>query len=158
MLYANGATNELCSTNHLLACCSSPFKERFRGYTAGTMNGAQGGAQLMHFKCGQEFPGSHLCHASELSRAHPTAPPPTAGAWLDTSVWPEGGSEYRRASVASRDMGRYSGQDDSSNCNAWTQLSYVSYGTTYYTRGLVVTPSNWTNALCSELHPLACCQ
>jgi hypothetical protein len=79
----SGASYQLCKDPRPLACCKSPMREKFRGFTQATVTGDVGGRERMHFLCGSEMPGSHLCHHAEYVRAAPRVAPPVARAWVD---------------------------------------------------------------------------
>jgi hypothetical protein len=138
-----GLTNQVCSTPHVLACCNTPFREVFRGVTSTTTTGAAGGRAAMHALCAAQYPGSHLCHAAEYVRAHPTAL--TAGAWLDASSVNSGFD----ASSALPNSGRYLTSSSSWNCLNWT--------TTTNTYGGVNAADGLGNQVCSVARPVACC-
>ena len=94
-----------CKTTHVLACCSTPYKEKFAGFTTATMTGAVGGRALMHFACGSQFPGSHLCHAAEYSRAASTLSPPSGGAWIDYSGYQDSNGSWKGARHIAQKLG-----------------------------------------------------
>jgi len=148
------ATSDLCTAMHALACCSTPYVEKFRGFTAALTTGVHpGGRAEMHQLCGAEFAGSHMCHAAEYARAASTTSPPAGGAWLDYSGFLRS-STQATAEIASGDVGRYSGQLYSGNCDNWT----AAIDSSTVTRGLTITTSGATSALCTDSHPIACCQ
>jgi Collagen triple helix repeat (20 copies) len=152
---AGAITSTACTTTHVLACCATPFLEKFRGYTTATTTGALGGRAQMHAMCGAQFAGSHLCHTAELYRTQTASAPPVAGAWLDGSGYARNAGETRVTSdIASSHMGRYTGRDDQINCDSWTAT--VSEGSP--TQGEIVTVAGPTSAACTTAHPLACCQ
>ncbi|HEY3357896.1 MAG TPA: hypothetical protein VGQ83_31885 [Polyangia bacterium] len=157
VLKADGVSGtDRCSNAHVLACCSSPFVERFAGFTT-SMTGTAGGRALMNFACATQFSGSHLCHSAEYARSHPTTSPPAGGAWIDWSATTNSqATVYASDETAAVDAGRYVGAIDS-NCRNWTIASYVEFGSTYYTHAPLVTPTGGTTALCSTSHPAACC-
>ena len=144
-----GVLDTRCETAHVLACCSTVYRERFRGFTSSTTAGAAGGRAQMHAACGREFPSSHLCHVAEYSRATPTIAPPATGAWLDASgiVGPSGVALVDE--VASSRVGRATQAGES--CDNWTtsDASVV---------GLTTRPGGAFEAACSLARPLACCE
>jgi hypothetical protein len=156
MITTASYTNAVCTTTHVLACCSTPYVETFRGFTTATVTGARpGGRAEMHQLCGAQFAGSHLCHAAEYYRANPTTSTPAGGAWIDASGYSRtaGGANVAN-DVASVHMGRYGGPLYSGNCDNWTATT--DGGTTTF--GDTVTALAVTNAVCTSSHPLACCQ
>lgn len=150
-----GWTDVLCTTTHVLACCSTPFLEKFRGFTTATTTGVTSGRAAMHALCGTQFPGSHLCHIAEYERAQVTVSPPAAGAWIDASGYFEtaGGGTVANDAATSH-VGRFSGVLDFHNCENWTAAT-AGGNTTF---GDVITPAGWTDVLCTTQHSLACCQ
>lgn len=133
-----------CNVARAIACCNTPYRERFRGFTSATHTGAMGGRAAMHRACAQEFAGSHLCHLAEYWRANPTTTPPAGGAWLDHSSFND----------ITEDMGAMprSGRSTypSSACTAWTNASAVDLA-------LTITPAGDQSQACSVARPLACC-
>lgn len=150
-----GVASALCSTSHVLACCSTPYTEKFKGFTTTTPTGVQtGGRAAMHAFCGAQFPGSHMCHAAEYGRANPTVTPPSGGAWLDGSGYlRNAGSAQETSEVASEHMGRYFGALQTVNCEAWSAA--MAGGSN--TAGLVVSSTGIASALCTTSHAVACC-
>jgi len=144
MLHPNLQLSGPCTETRPVACCNTPFRETFRGFTAAVTNGNAGGRAGMHARCALQFTGSHLCHAAEYHRAHPTVSPPTGGAWIDFSSY-NSGSDNRGAMPRS---GRSTSPDGT--CASWTTaISNRS--------ARVMTPLNDVNATCDTQHPLACC-
>ena len=150
-LEAGGAFLQGCAEQHVLACCSTPYRERFRGFTTATITGNGGGRALMHARCGAEFPGAHLCHVAEYERAASTVSPPPAGAWIDASGFatPSGGEIETR--VAAPGLGRWTGRHPYDNCENWTSAAGASAGFT-------VKPGLVTSNSCATVRPLACCE
>jgi len=144
MLHPSLAISGACGTERAVACCNTPFRERFRGFTTTTTNGNAGGRPGMHARCAQEFPGSHLCHMAEYHRAHPTTSPPASGAWIDNSSYNSAG-ENRAAMPRS---GRSTHPDGA--CASWTSDSA-------FRSGPLMTTANHTTATCDTQRPLACC-
>lgn len=149
-LTVSGQSQVSCTGTHALACCSTPARERFRGFsTASVTGGRPGGRAEMNQVCGAQFAGSHLCHISEYARANPTATPPAGGAWMDSSVYlRQQGDSIAENNVATHQMGlaAYASQ---LNCSAWTQTS--SFGYSYSAAGM-------SQGNCTASRPLACCE
>jgi hypothetical protein len=143
----NGITTAQCNTTHVVACCSTPFREKFAGFTPTSSTGVAGGRYAMHTLCGTAFPGSHLCHVSEFYRTQTATTPPAGGAWIDESGYPAN-EIYVNAVLAARDIGRYTGQLDTGNCQNWSTA----------TSGAIVTASGISTATCTTSLPLACCK
>jgi hypothetical protein len=150
-----GGSSAVCTTNHQLACCTTPYKEVFLGYTSAVTSGVAGGRNVMHSLCGAAFPSSHMCHVAEYYRAEPTAAPPASGAWLDYSGFPlnSAGAQVTSA-IADIHSGRYAGQLPFGNCDNWS--ASTDGGNT--TSGLTITSSGATTAVCTTTHPVACCE
>jgi hypothetical protein len=153
-LGVGGQFLQSCADARVLACCSSTYRERFRGYTSTTSTGAAGGRAAMHARCGVEFAGAHLCHVAEYERAAPTISPPTTGAWLDASGYasPSGGTIESRA--ASPNAGRWAGRSVYDNCANWTDAG-TSPG--FPSAGFTVRPGLVTSMSCAVARSLACC-
>jgi hypothetical protein len=144
----SGVTQAQCSTSHALACCSTPYAERFRGFSAAVTGTRAGGRAEMNQLCGVEFPGSHICHHAEYGRTNNATTIPAAGAWIDSSSHLRTqGDVFAINYVASASMGRYVG-GNTLNCGAWTTNGNVGY--TLTTNGLA-------QAQCNTAHPIACC-
>lgn len=154
-LNRDGAYLAACATQHVLACCSTPYLERFAGYTAATTTGAAGGRSEMHRRCGQEFPGSHLCHIAEYNRATPTVAPPASGAWIDTSGYPTPSGGSADITAAARNFGRVTAKADYDNCDNWTATAIPG---AYTLEGLAVAPVHAYSVSCATARPLACCE
>jgi hypothetical protein len=150
-----GADHAACTATRSLACCSTPYAERFRGFTTATVNGARtGGRNEMHQICGAQFPGSHLCFLAEYERATPTISPPAGGAWIDINGYLRSSSGvYTDGILSGRSTGRYAAQSDW-NCYAWTATAYA--GTTPL-HGAVIMPAGTEAKLCTASLPAACC-
>jgi hypothetical protein len=138
-------TNNACSASRVLACCNTPAKTRFAGFTSATTTGSAGGRPKMHAMCATAFPGSRLCHATEYIRAASASSVPSAGAWLDPSV-SNGTSTYNTGMPAS---GRYIGY--SGTCDSWSTAASGYNGTYVTTSGAI------TNNACSASRNVACC-
>jgi hypothetical protein len=150
-----GAYIAACTTTHVLACCSTPYQEHFRGFTTATTTGAAGGRAQMNYKCGQEFAGSHLCHIAEYNRATPTTTPPASGAWVDASGFPTPNGGQEEDSLASKHLGRVTGPGDYTNCDNWTATAIPGE---YGLQGLTVEPVHPYSVSCAVARPLACCE
>ncbi len=132
-----------CNVARPVACCNTPYREKFRGYTTPQTTGAAGGRAAMHGRCAAQFAGSHLCHLAEYERGHSTITPPAAGAWLDDSTWKtvaEDRCAVPRSGRNTNPMGE---------CDSWTAAS----GTT----GLVLSVGGVAQGDCGSAHVLACC-
>lgn len=148
------AVSQACTTMHSLACCSTPFAERFRGFTSASVTGVRpGGRAEMHQLCGMELPGSHMCHVAEYNRAHSTVSPPASGAWIDYSGYLRSSSQATNE-VAPGNVGRYSQQLYAGNCNNWTAAIDGSTPTS----GETITINGPISAICTTTRPIACCQ
>src|SRR5262249_47268855 len=99
-----GTAQATCNTSHVLACCNTAPLTVFAGVTIPTA--PMTGSIALHALCNANYPGSHLCHASEYSRASSSAPIPASGAWLDMSSDIEGSA---LSSASSPLFGRYAG-------------------------------------------------
>jgi hypothetical protein len=147
-------TSVQCTTSHALACCSTPYVEGFRGFTAASVTGARpGGRAEMHQLCGAQFAGSHMCHVAEYQRATPTVTPPAGGAWLDMSAYMRTSAQVDN-SIAPSFMGRSTSQNYTGNCNNWTATmsgSSITFGET-------ITDIGTTSTQCSSARPIACCE
>ncbi len=144
-----------CTATHVLACCATPFLEKFRGYTTATMTGAPGARAKMHALCGAQFAGSHLCHTAEYYRTQTATAPPSTGAWIDGSGYARNAGETERVTdVASLHMGRYTSKDDDANCDNWSSTTSLGQPT----QGEIVTTAGPGSAPCTSTHALACCQ
>lgn len=159
-LQPNGTNLADCSVARAIACCSTPFRERFSGFTTALVSGAPGGRAAMNRVCRQEFPSSHICHSAEYVRGHSRVSLlPGERAWVDGST-----------------IG-YLGHNDSSPDPSKTyQLSAASFGSAdaqRLVRGIwsgTENCDNWTNAsefglalpggglACSATARVACCE
>lgn len=141
-----------CTTTHPLACCGTPFRENFRGFTTQTVSGARpGGRSEMHQRCGAQFAGSHMCFHAEYERANPTVSPPASGAWLDISGYVRGGALVD-TTIANRTAGRFTATSDW-NCRGWFSLTSGTSGTF----GAAIKPSGLEAVSCASALPIACC-
>ncbi|MGE0397240.1 MAG: hypothetical protein AB7T06_11010 [Kofleriaceae bacterium] len=148
------ATSQQCTQSKALACCSTPTRAGFRGFTTATVTGARtGGRAEMHQACGAQFAGSHMCHAAEYYQSAPATSPPAAGAWLDASAYVRTGGADVSTSFASERLGRYAAFHELTNCGGWTLTTYSS-GAAY---GLRVTPNGITSTTCATALSVACC-
>jgi hypothetical protein len=146
-----------CPMPRPLACCATPYREEFAGFTAATTAGDVDGREQMHYRCALEFPGSHMCHVSEYARATPATTPPAAGACLDISSYFANNSVYQVDTLAARDGGRYAGQSNYNNCINWTANTYQSGSFTYDAGGAAITPSGFNSLPCPVARQVACC-
>jgi hypothetical protein len=155
VLTAATLTQIQCSNARPLACCSTPYKEQFAGYTAPTNGAKTGGRAEMNQLCGVEFPGSHICHVAEYWRASPRQTPPTDGAWIDSSAYhrTSGGSSVENV-IASGGMGRYTAMHSTLNCSNWTETTNAN-GPTFAYR---INASGLAQVHCTTTRPIACCQ
>jgi hypothetical protein len=150
-----GLTTVACTSSHVLACCSTPYVEKFKGFTTATTTGVVNGRAAMHALCGAQFAGSHMCHASEYGRATPATTPPTGGAWIDASGFVRNAGDTQAVTeIATGHMGRYIGQLDSLNCENWSAAT--SGGSATF--GGVITSTGITSVACTTSHPVSCCQ
>lgn len=154
---AVGMSTELCNVARPLACCSTPFKEQFAGYTSTAYEGDVGGRAIANFHCASEFAGSHICHLAEYIRSTPTVSPPTDGAWADTSAYVDNSSTYIRTDFAGPWIGRYTSSNTARNCSNWTALDYLYSGNLRDTDGTVVKPGSPATEPCNVARPFACC-
>jgi hypothetical protein len=128
---------------------------QFAGFTSTTYTGVAGGREVMHARCAAAFTGSHLCHVAEYHLANTATIPPASGAWLDMS----GGIDGFNANVTvsnelgSVNLGRWTSQSYSGNCNNWTAAIDGSTSTF----GETINPTTHTTVLCTTSHALACC-
>lgn len=147
-----------CATTLPVACCLTPYREIFRGFTTATTIGAGGGLIGMNGKCAAEFAGSHFCHYSEYVRAHSTVAIPAQGAWIADSRYvpaPTGNpTPVSVMEVAVDDLGV--GAAGIGNCGQWTSASSSVSGRTI----LPTTPSGDViqSPGCDTPRPLACCE
>jgi hypothetical protein len=133
-----------CNVSRALACCSTPTKTRFAGFTVGTTNGNMGGRPAMHAMCAAEYPGSHFCHAAEYLRAASPTTVPATGAWVDPSTV-EGGSTVVGGVPRA---GRYV----NFACSNWTTA-----GTGFSAYSITAAGGVGNTGDCNVVRPLACC-
>ena len=151
----SGTSLAQCTTSHVLACCSTPFAEKFKGYTPATTTGVlAGGRAAMHALCGTAFAGSHMCHAAEYFRANTATPVPAGGAWIDPSGFPRSGGGSISNSIAIATAGRYASFAFQENCDNWTAATDNGN----VTDGLTITAAGPAIAQCTTSHVVACCQ
>jgi len=134
-----------CGTARQLACCNTPTKARFAGFTSATVHGAAGGRWKMHSLCATAFTGAHMCHATEYLRANSAQTVPSGGAWLDSSS--VNGSTVANSGVP--DSSRYI---TGASCSSWNNSGGGDYGT-------VVTDVTQIDTYgdCARARPVACC-
>ena len=128
-----------------LACCNTPTKTRFAGFTSTSTNGNVGSRPKMHAMCAAEFAGGHLCHSAEYIRANSPTLVPSNGAWIDPST--SNGTGTSNAGMPGSGRWLYG-----SSCNAWTDGS-SSYSGYYITQSGTITNSGD----CSVARRVACC-
>ena len=134
-----------CSTTHPLACCNTPSKTRFAGFTTATTTGNAGGRHKMHALCAAEFAGAHLCHAAEYLRSNSATPVPTSGAWLD----PSGFGKNSWSTIGLPEAGR---SNNETACISWSRDTSGYGGTSLTASGSISTSLD-----CSTAHALTCC-
>ncbi len=149
-----GSETVICRTTRPIACCCTPSKEHFRGFTAAQTPGNAGGLEGMNAICDYEFAGSHLCHFMEYHRANSTISPPAGGAWISASAMGIfGGDEGSPTPVgtftmASATAGRLI-QGNGNDCTNWTMAGPGQSGT------LILNPPNGSgDPRCSTQHRL----
>lgn len=105
-----------------------------------------GGRPTAHAACAAEFPGAHLCHASEYVLSTSTAAIPSGGAWIDPSVDLDENFVVGGAPMFGR-WASYTG-----TCDTW---AYDGTGIS----GLVLgeTGELSTSYTCNTARVLACC-
>ena len=131
------ATSSACSAVKPLACCQTPLKRVFRGFTSMVFTGDLGGFPGANAKCRAEFPGSFFCSYGDYHRAEPGLGAPASGAWVDN----ERDSFGRRAT---------------SPCN--NGLGSWTYTGTVDTADGITTTGSATSSACNVARPIACCQ
>ena len=155
------AASVTCDALLPLACCSTPYRETFAGFTTAHVNGERGGRGGMNLICGSEFAGSHICHTAEYIRAHSTTSPPVSAAWIDGSVLslvghdsttPAPGREHETLNnyFGGQSMGRLvtTAWGSASNCRNWTSSEAIEQGS--------VLPQAYDT--CAAIHAVACCR
>jgi hypothetical protein len=135
--------NTDCDKAKPLACCSTPSKTRFAGFTRATKTGKMGGRARAHQLCNTEFPGAHYCHAAEYLRANSAATIPATGVWID----PSGNNSVIYVGLPT--VGR--------QLTGYTCLTYTHEGTTYGGTTLSARGGLGWNTDCDKAKPLACC-
>ena len=133
-----------CSTARPLACCNTPSKTRFAGFTPSATRGNVGGRARMHALCAAAFSGSHLCHVAEYIRSNSATALPTAGAWVD----PSGLGKQGWISIALPAAGR---AGNGYACGGWTRDA-GGYGGT-----ALLSSSIESSVDCNVARQLACC-
>jgi hypothetical protein len=134
-----------CSTARQLACCNTPTKARFAGFTAATTSGGAGGRFKMHALCATAFTGAHMCHASEYLRANSAASVPSGGAWLDPSTVNSTNIANTGVPDSARFIGAYT-------CSSWNNTGGGDYGTIVNELGAIDIYGD-----CSKARSVACC-
>jgi hypothetical protein len=134
---SGGMLSTDCNKRKVVACCNSPTRVRFVGFTSASTTGNAGGRFKMHQICAAAFPGARLCHSVEYIRSHSSTLPPSSGVWID----PSNGS----SAAGARDL-------NGTSCDTWTQT-----GSGYY--GIYLTASgSLLSTDCSKPKPVACCK
>jgi hypothetical protein len=155
LVTATGTKTDVCKNAHPVACCSTRFKEKFRGFSS-PLQGNPGGRAMMHYACASQFPGSHLCHLAEYVRAGSTTSPPASGVWLDFSTYVDGtGTHLNFGVAATSQMGRYVSSDNTGNCANWSQLTYSGNADT---KAYVLSPTGYAPDVCKTARAAACCE
>ena len=134
-----------CSSAHQLACCNTPTRARFVGFTTATATGAAGGRWKMHAMCSTEYSGSHMCHGSEYLRANASATVPSGGAWIDPSTVNGTSVAVSGVTSSARYLSGYT-------CNSWMSTGGGDYGTMVTEAGNVDIYGD-----CTKAHSVACC-
>ena len=130
-----------CSAQRSVACCNSPFRERFAGTTAQAFDGNAGGFEGMNLRCHQSFANSHLCSFSEFHRAAATTT-------LPASVWIQPSASMTNAPA---DNPPTFTNPSFATCTGWT--SATGLGTVF-----IAAQSPQADTLsCAITMPLACC-
>lgn len=130
-------TNSLCTATKPLACCQTPLKRVFRGFTSLSFTGDLGGFPGANAKCRAEFPGSYFCSYGDYNRSEPGLGAPALGSWVD----------YERDSFGRRSI---------SACN--NGLGPWTYSGTVDSADVITSTGYVTNSLCNVARPIACCQ
>ena len=141
-----GIATQGCNASRVLACCNTPSKTRFAGFTTSATTGSASGRPAMHGRCASAFPGSHLCHATEYIRSNSATVVPASGAWVDPSLARGSTDRWNSGMPASGRYVYYNG-----TCDSWSNASSSYYGTSITTNGGVVTQG------CNASRTLACC-
>jgi hypothetical protein len=142
-----GPATASCSSALPLACCVTPYREKFVGL-AGSVTGNQGGREQMHALCAAQYAGAHMCHFAEYYRAASPVALPAGGAWADLSGYTGGSASELTLEIAPVNVGRYYGPDYVYNCMNWTVTTNT---------GLTLGPAGAGTASCSTTRPVACC-
>ncbi|MFO0576491.1 MAG: hypothetical protein U1A78_21005 [Polyangia bacterium] len=140
------STSGDCATSRALACCNTPSKVRFAGFTRATTSGGIGSRARAHAMCAGEFVGAHLCHAAEYIRTSSPTTVPMSGAWIDPSSSVTSSGIYVGLPEAGRQIHGYA-------CDSWSKGTTAVSGTWLMPSGAMSTSGD-----CSTLRPLACCQ
>ena len=134
-----------CSTARRLACCNSPTKVRFAGFTTATTTGAAGGRWKMHALCAAAFAGAHMCHGAEYLRTNSATTVPSGGAWIESSTLGGTGPVNTGVPDSARYLGGYS-------CSSWNNSGGGDFGTVVTELGSVDIYGD-----CSKAHAVTCC-
>jgi hypothetical protein len=150
VILPTGPTNGYCNVARPLACCNTPYRETFKGFSSLTTQGNIGSREQMHGVCAAQFSGSHMCTSGEYYRTGNATPVPAPGAWVDAASFSGGSTYYPTVGIASHNLGRYTASDSSYNCVQWTVNNTYS--------GSVLLSTGPTNGYCNVARPVACCQ
>jgi len=115
----------------------------FAGFTAAKVPGNMGGRPAAHAACAAEFPGAHLCHASEYTLSNSAAAIPATGAWMDPSAEATDSSVTHHGAP---NYGRFLGY----SCSNWTNNGSSGFA-------ILSTSDVDYYAACSVARSLACC-
>lgn len=130
-------SNSICSAAKPLACCQTPLKRIFRGFSSAVFTGDLGGFPGANAKCRAEFPGSYFCSYGDYHRAEPSLGAPASSAWVDSE----------------RDsFGRRAASPCNNGLGAWTFAGVVD------TADIVTATGAVSNSTCNVSRPIACCQ
>lgn len=140
------SSSGVCNVVRPLACCNGAPKHVFAGFSASAYTGNLGGRAAAHAICGNEFPGSHMCHAAEYLRTVSSVPVPVPGAWLDASVDSADGPSVNAGPA----FGRYT----SNSCVSFSS-DLSGYTGTYVQPNGGVTYSS--SGVCNVARRIACC-
>jgi hypothetical protein len=141
-----------CTASRAIACCNGTPRVRLAGFTAAsTTGGFTAGRNGAHAFCQAQFPGSHMCHVIEYLRAASPISIPTAGAWIDASVKPDGGITWSGPTTGMRYFGL------SWTCGGWTLSTNANGATWLSDDGLIQTTGSGVAPGCTASRPMACC-
>jgi hypothetical protein len=142
---SSGFGYNICNVPRQLACCRSPHRGWFRGYTSVKYDGAMGGPIGANAKCAAEYPGAHLCTYREFTWAGVGTAPGLDGFWLDGSF----SSTSSSPNYYPRD------RDSSYTCDNWRSNNGPTQYMRYYDAQGV--SSGFGYNICNVARQLACC-